>query len=61
MPLLSQSLSPCDLITTLLISFDRRQLIRGQHLDGSLGNRQDQIFQPFKALACTGLPLFFMY
>lgn len=38
----------CDLITPLLISFDRRQLIRGQHLDGPHGNRQDQIFWSLK-------------
>lgn len=38
----------CDLITPLLISFDRRRLIRGQHLDGPHGNRQDQIFWALK-------------
>lgn len=53
-PPLSQSLSPCDLITPLLISFDRRQLIRGQHLDGSHGNRQDQIFWALKGGSRSG-------
>lgn len=47
-PPLSQFLSLCDLITPLLISFDRRRLIRGQHLDGSHSNRQDQIFWALK-------------
>lgn len=47
-PPLSHFLSLRDLITPLLISFDRRQLIRGQHLDGSHGNRQDQIFRALK-------------
>lgn len=54
-PPLSQSLSPCDLITPLLISFDRRQLIRGQHLEGRHGNRQDQIFWALKGGSRSGL------
>lgn len=37
-----------DLIAPPLISFDRCQLIRGQHLDGSHDNWQDQIFQALK-------------
>jgi len=47
-PPLSHFLSLCDLITPPLISFDRHQLIRGQHLDGSHDNRQDQIYQALK-------------
>lgn len=53
-PPLSQSLSPRDLITPLLISFDRRQLIRGQHLDDSHGNRLNQIFQALKGGSRSG-------
>lgn len=47
-PPLSQFLLLCDLIAPFLISFDRRWLIRDQHLGGCHGNRLDQIFYALK-------------